>query len=368
MADKRPPKKVRAQIRRYDDTIRSQVYLERFKTALVNDFENTILQVEADITYVLSRLKDENLGNLNRAELNTLLGRLRKIESDGYAAQLERLSGQLESLGGYSAKRETTQLNDWAARTASSAKFKQPALDEVWSLVQNQPIAATGDLLGGFLDTYKERSVARMEGAIRNGWAQGKTNGELIRQLRGTKAKNFKDGILRGKDRQAAEAVVRTSVQHTANTARLKTWENNKDIVQGYMWLSTLDGVTTTTCRSLDRKRFKLGQGPIPPIHVNCRSTTIADLGEKWDFLNEGATRSSANGYVPADKSYYEWLKTQDHDFVKDALGAKRAQLFLNGGLSPDEFARLNLGKNFEPLTLEDMKKKDAAAFKKAGL
>lgn len=370
-AKKRPPKRVRqaqAQVDRYDDVIRHQVYLERFKSALVNDFDRAILQIEDKIVSVLAKLDNPNLGDMNRAELNIVLGKLRQIENQGYAAQLDRLSGQLESLGDYSSKREHAQLINWAAKTAAKAGINKPQATAVWSYVKNQPIAATGDLLGDFLGTYKERSVARMEGAVRLGWAQGKTNAELIRQLKGTKAKNFKDGILRGKDRQSAEAIVRTSVQHVANTARQKTWEDNRDVVQGYMWISTLDGVTTSTCRSLDRQRFKLGKGPIPPIHVNCRSTTIADLGEKWDFLNEGATRSSANGYVPADKSYYEWLKTQDEEFVKDAIGPKRAQLFLQGGLSSDEFAKLNLGKNFEPLTLEEMKKRDAAAFKKAGL
>ncbi len=368
MAAKRPPKRVRAQIRRYDDTIRSQVYLERFKTALVNDFDRAIVDVEDEITTLLSKMSDPNLGNMNRAELDSLLRNMRQIELEGYNTQLARLAGQLETLGGYSATRERAQLTDWASRMAVDAEIHQPQATAIWSYVKNQPIAATGDLLGGFLDDYKDRSIARMEGAVRNGWAQGKTNGELIQQLRGTKANNYRDGIIRGKDRQNAETVVRTSVQHVANTARLKLWEDNDDIVIGYMWISTLDGVTTATCRSLDKKRFKLNKGPIPPIHPNCRSTTIADVGEEWDWLDEGATRSSANGYVPADQSYYEWLKTQDEGFVKDAIGAKRAQLFLQGGLSTDEFARLNLGKNFEPLTLEDMKKKDAAAFKRAGL
>jgi hypothetical protein len=66
--------------------------------------------------------------------------------------------------------------------------------------------------------------------------------------------------------------------------------------------------------------------------------------------------------------SYYDWLKTQDREFVADAIGKTRAQLFLDGGLSADQFAKLNLGRNFEPLTLVEMRERDAAAFKRAGL
>jgi len=68
--------------------------------------------------------------------------------------------------------------------------------------------------------------------------------------------------------------------------------------------------------------------------------------------------------------SYYDWLKTQSDtpEFIVDALGKSRAALFLKGGLSSSEFARLNLGRNFEPLTLAEMRDKDPLAFMKAGI
>ncbi len=43
-------------------------------------------------------------------------------------------------------------------------------------------------------------------------------------------------------------------------------------------------------------------------------------------------------------------------------------ELFRKGGLSAERFAELNLGKNFEPLTLEQMKELEPVAFARAGL
>jgi len=162
--------------------------------------------------------------------------------------------------------------------------------------------------------------------------------------------------------------VVRTAIQHVASTARMETWAANADVVEVYRWVSTLDNKTTPTCRSLDGQVFKLGRGPRPPVHIRCRSTTVAEVDPKYDFLDEGATRSSASGYVDGDLTYYEWLKTQPEAFQDSAIGPTRGKLLRDGGLTAEEFARLNLGRNFEPLTLEEMRKLEPTAFQRAGI
>ena len=120
-------------------------------------------------------------------------------------------------------------------------------------------------------------------------------------------------------------------------------------------------------CRSLDHRVFKVGEGRRPPFHINCRSTLILVLDEKYRGKGNSNQRASKDGLV-ANESYYEWLKTQPKSFQDDALGKKRAALFRDGGLSADDFARLNLNKNFEPLTLDEMRAKNPTAFEKAGL
>jgi len=94
----------------------------------------------------------------------------------------------------------------------------------------------------------------------------------------------------------------------------------------------------------------------------------VAEVDPKYDFLDEGATRSSASGYVDGDLTYYEWLKTQPEAFQDSAIGPTRGKLLRDGGLTAEEFARLNLGRNFEPLTLEEMRKLEPTAFQRAGI
>jgi hypothetical protein len=139
-------------------------------------------------------------------------------------------------------------------------------------------------------------------------------------------------------------------------------------MVKQYEWVSTLDRRTTTTCKSLDNRKFDVGKGPTPPIHVNCRSTTIAVLDPKFDFLIQGRTRSAEFGPVSGDASYYDWLKRQPEGFQVQALGPTRAKLFREGGLSADDFSKLQLDRNFQPLTLDEMRALEPEAFKAAGL
>lgn len=125
-------------------------------------------------------------------------------------------------------------------------------------------------------------------------------------------------------------------------------------------------------CQSLDGRQFKVGEGPLPPIHPGCRSTTTPTLSQRFDFLDKGATRASkgADGgeQVPADTTYFAWLKTQPKSFQDAAIGPTRAKLLRNGGLTSDQFSKLSLDKNFKALTLDEMKRLQPAAFEKAGL
>jgi hypothetical protein len=100
----------------------------------------------------------------------------------------------------------------------------------------------------------------------------------------------------------------------------------------------------------------------------NCRSRTIPILDEKYRWLSKGRTRSAVGGPVSSQTSYYDWLKRQDDETVKDVLGRDRAKLFLDGGLTNEQFRKLQFDKSFMPLTLKGMKSKQPEAFKKAGL
>jgi SPP1 gp7 family putative phage head morphogenesis protein len=273
------------------------------------------------------------------------------------------LTDQLSALSTYEGVFTVRSL----AACARGVKIRSAAAKELYKTALARPIPATGELLEAFVQDWSKKQIAQVNGVIGKGYTSGWTNQQMVQLLRGTKAKNYQDGIVQNIGRNA-EAVVRTSVQHVANTARMEVWAKNSDIVKAVRVVATLDGHTTPQCRSLDGREFPLAEAPRFPIHVRCRTTTVAVIDDAFAFLDEGATRSSETGYVDANQTYYEWLKEQPSEFQKDAIGATRAKLLRDGGLTAEEFARLNLNRRFEPMTLDEMRKAEPKAFERAGL
>lgn len=127
-------------------------------------------------------------------------------------------------------------------------------------------------------------------------------------------------------------------------------------------------GIIVKNCQSLDGQVFEFGKGPLPPIHVGCRSSVSPVADPDFAFLSEDATRASADGPVPADLTYYDWLKQQPAGFQNEALGPTWAKVFRDGGVSADEFAKLRLGKDFQPITLDELAQKAPVVFERAGI
>ena len=108
-------------------------------------------------------------------------------------------------------------------------------------------------------------------------------------------------------------------------------------------------------------------------ITHNCRSSTEAVLDDRFSILDKGATKFSRGDdgieKVDTDLGYYGWLKTQSKEFqLSTGLGAKRVELLRNGGLTSKRFSELQLHKNFEPMTLKEMRELEPLAFEKANI
>lgn len=346
--------------------IRRQVLIERFKQAQVEGFLATLAAIDRDIR---ARLSGSNVTEFSRARLEAQLVEVRALVSGHYSAFVAKSTEDMREFSADEAEEATLSLD----RVAKSAGYSvaAPGAEQVWATVTARPLAVRGASGSLLLEPFmKEWGLAETEAvisAIQQGYFEGQTNDQIIQRIRGTRALGYKDGLLEV-SRRHAEAVVRTSIQHVANVARNEVWAENDDIVEGYQWLATLDSRTTPICQGLDGQQFKVGKGPLPPAHVNCRSTTIPVLVGPLAGLSEGGTRASANGYVDKDLSYYDWLKTQSPEFQDLALGPTRAQLLRDGGLTSEQFAKLNLSKSFQPMTLAEMRTANPEAFAKAGL
>lgn len=70
------------------------------------------------------------------------------------------------------------------------------------------------------------------------------------------------------------------------------------------------------------------------------------------------------DGQVPADMTFAQWLEKQSAYRQEQVLGPTRARLMREGGLSLPDF----YSPSGQYLSLEQLRKRNAAAFERAGV
>lgn len=347
-------------------TTRHQVYLEKYKTGVYNQYPPFLKRIAKLIRIELA---GNDITEFKRARLEKLIKSINQDIKLIQGEYLETLSQSSLELARYEASFESKSLEE-----VVNYDFVIPTDNQLRSSVLTNPLTAkgaNGQLLMPFLTDLSSNAVNNVTNAIRAGAYEGLTTQQIIKNIIGTKSKGYTDGDL-AKLNQSVEAATRTGLQHVSVQAREETWKRNKDIIKEVQWTSTLDSRTSTICRSLDNQRFPVDSGPRPPAHIRCRSTVVAVLDDRFKMLDNDATRSArdADGKaikVDANTSYYDWLKRQPAEFQDSVIGKTRGQLLRNGGLSSQRFSELQLGKNFDPLTLDEMQKLEPLAFDKIG-
>ena len=345
-----------------DIALKRQAILERLKSGQVRDFAKEIKKIDQLVRVAIGTLEDE-FSNLTRAQLENLIALLRVDQNKVFAAATQSFLAETERLAAVYMNQELLDLNNTV--DLRGTKLKSFTNAKLYKNVIQRPMGTNGDLLQPWVKNLTTTEINRVEGAIRAGHSRGLTNQQMIRSIVGTKSRNFQDGVLQT-TRRNASTMVRTSVQHVASSARQELWEANKGVVTRYKFIATLDRKTSKQCRSLDSQEFDFGKGPVPPVHPNCRSTTIPVLNPKYRFLSTGRTRSAFGGPVSSDTSYYDWLRNQTASTQNDVLGKTRAKLFRDSGMSAEKFRALQFDRNFEPLTLKEMQRIEPQAFKRA--
>lgn len=219
--------------------------------------------------------------------------------------------------------------------------------------------ALDGVLLEDVVGRLSDGTKREMEKAIRIGIAEGESIERMVARLRRVSDYSV----------SSAEAIVRTAVGHASNVGRATYYLENQDLVKGVQWVATLDTSTCISCQSLDTKVFDIDKGARPPRHINCRCTTVPvlrSLRELGFNVNDfpPATRASMDGQVPQNTTYAEWLDRMPAGIQDEALGPTRGKLLRKGELSVRDF----VNPQGELFLLEELKKREAGAWAKAGL
>jgi SPP1 gp7 family putative phage head morphogenesis protein len=270
--------------------------------------------------------------------------------------------------------------------------------DDLFAAVQGAPATfsltaaqgATITLPNGEVLTKAFRGIAtdqaeRFSQVVRNGLLTGETTPAIANRLMGRlersgerlifgevatttgqlRAAGVKSIVASGGELTAMAdnqimSLVRTSINQVANSASMAVYEANQDISKKYRYIATLDSRTSSICRALDNQEFPYGKGPTPPQHFGCRSAIVAVIDPDILPPSTIAKRASADGPVPINTSYGQWLKDQPLKTQQDVLGASKVPYFnrlADKYGAKDAMAKLVRDDGSE-LTLEQLRKR----------
>jgi hypothetical protein len=114
-------------------------------------------------------------------------------------------------------------------------------------------------------------------------------------------------------------------------------------------------GIVVKNCAGFDGQKFDVNEGPMPPLHWNCRSTRVPLVKESLRVPGFSMERASMTGPVDAKVTYGGFLKRQSKEFQNEVLGPKRAALFRSGKVSISNFT----DDNGRVLTLKQLAEKE---------
>lgn len=361
----------------FSENLRHQVALAKYSNNTVTRIISVLNRADKRIFAELAdRLQRMDAASYTTERLESMLSSVRMLSTAAYAEIERELTKELREFVAYEVDYQrqvllsavpvqvtvATVTAEQAYVAALSRPFQGVLLKEVWK----------------DLDAMKFKKVRQ---AIAQGYVENKTTDQIIRELRGTKAKGYADGLMEV-TRRDAEAVVRTALGHMAGVAQDKTAEANADIIKAVKWSATLDLRTSKQCRIRDGKLYEpvshkpmghkipWGAGP-SRLHWRCRSAQVnilrsyKELGmDIPEVTIKGGTRASMDGQVPASTSYGDWLKKQPVERQIEVLGPTRAKLMRDGKLPLDRM----YSQKGELLNLDELRELDGRAFKRAGL
>ncbi len=202
------------------------------------------------------------------------------------------------------------------------------------AVFRNQQMAGFGKNFAVVNEDAVRRAVLNFYGRNNYSDALWKHCRDLSHSLR----ENITIGLIRGESlkkmaervgrrmevsRNNAYRLVRTETAYIYEQAARKAY--GECGVEKYEYLATLDGRTSKACQELDGKVFLLKDAVrgknYPPMHPNCRSTTVAAFGSGEEAAGKRLAKNGGGKYyeVPGDMTYKEWKKQHVEEEKRDS-------------------------------------------------
>jgi hypothetical protein len=331
-----------------NDLIGHEVDVSRLSNSQVVTIIKILNSKDADLRAALIEAIDNLGADLSAAAVDIALSAVLRINQQTFIEIRLAMDQVTDGLISYELAFQQSALRAVLPALVHEAyPIVSPAFSAVKAIAQVRPFQ--GRLLREWMVGIESSRAAAVRDAVRSGVVEGRTTAEIIRTVMGSRVQQYADGVLQ-KARRDVEAVVRSAVSHTAETASDAAYEANSDIISHVEWLSTLDNHTSSDCRIRDRLPYTLGTykpiGHTIPwlagpgrIHFCCRSSKVPVLKSAKSLgFSDGATRASMDGQVPESTTYAEWLSKQSAARQDEILGPERGRLMRQGGLKLGTF------------------------------
>lgn len=390
----------------FDALVRHQIGLMRLSGSIQNQVIALLNDTEADIAMqIRDRLRNVKGGatTQNLLRLQQLQKVINNIRGKAWSEVTEVWVERLTEI----AKAEPAFLSG-ALATVSPVIVETtlPSPDLLRSIVRARPFQ--GRSLRDWASDIKRADLQRIQQQIKIGVTNGETGDQIARRVVGSARLRGRGGTTQI-TRNQAKAITRTAVNGIANYAKREFYQANPGIFSKELFVATLDESTSAVCRANDGRTYDVGQGPIPPLHMNCRSLRVATIGQ--DALQNRPMKASTNaallreftrkrgiagprggtirsrdalprgtkgafddfarrrirqltGTTTAKTDYASFLRRQSAAFQDDVLGATKGRLFRDGGLPLSRF----VNRRGDELTLSQLAVSDRRAFVRAGL
>jgi len=379
----------------YRQSIDLNRYSNRVAREIVTNYNNVIL----DLTNKLATI-DEVTAPATVARIRSMLAQFKESLEGWSVENTKYMADQMQALAVFQTDFVANELQKVLPRGAANVNTVQVSGDFARSIVYTDPTrvniltlptlesqigrtfsltAAKGSTItlpSGQVIEKAFRGIASSQAdlisrEIRVGITEGESLAKISRRLRGrlqfgrnqemtAKAQALAGGNGMKLANNQVRTIVRTTVNQVQNMASQEVYAANQDVTQRYEYVATLDSNTTALCGSLDGRTFKYGEGPMPPQHFNCRSTTVPIIDDEDLRRKYPDTRPSSIGRVSQNESYPDWLN-KNPSMQTEALGNKKPffnYLVKTKNKSPRDALRQIIRDDGSELSLKDLMKK----------
>lgn len=353
---------------------RTEDYLQKKQGQYYRQAEK---EIREEIEKLYQRFADSQDITLAQARQRIREADFKKIDFEAMAKESLRLKKQMQDKGLAKEVLEavTKQHEDLEAQIAAYAKrgrisyleLKSLEIDRILTGLYDRNQASIYDYLTsewednyyrqifntqqylGFGMDFVRPNEAAVRKAVLNTYDKGSYSKRLYGHCRNFSAdlkQNLTVGLIRGEDldkmagrisrrmgvaQSAAKTLVRTETAYVFEQATMEAYEQCG--IEWYEYLATLDGKTTPMCQELDGKHFRVRDAVpgknCPPMHPNCRSTTVCWFsGEEEQKAKTKRIAKNEEGkyyFVPADMTYQQWRRQQKDKTQFLSYSEKRA-------------------------------------------